>query len=221
MALFSATAASARRPRALRGGVEESLGRLVRPGSPAGPARAAAASRLRSEGSPGGAGFSSVTAALPSPLCPLEPSAMKSPGGGCAARGDTATVRDSDSEGQRQRGTATVRDSERYRPAGPRDSPDGLGTALGRRTAAAFGRFMAPPSTGPGTDRATAGTDRQTAGATAGTERRPRAHGTGTAGAAPPGPARPAGQRRLAGGRGNCTAGSRHCCEVRNMETFP
>lgn len=102
MALFSATAASARRPRALRGGVEESLGRLVRPGSPAGPAKAAAASRLRSEGSPGGAGFSSVTAALPSPLCPLEPSAMKSPGGGCAARGDTATVRESDSEGQRQ-----------------------------------------------------------------------------------------------------------------------
>lgn len=87
MARFSATAASASRPRALRGGVEESLGRLARPGSPAGPAKAAAASRLRSEGSPGGAGFSRVTAALPSPLCPLEPSAMKSPGGGCAARG--------------------------------------------------------------------------------------------------------------------------------------
>lgn len=99
MALFSATAASARRPRALRGGVEESLGRLVSPGSPAGPAKAAA-SRLRSEGSPGGAGFSSVTAALPSPLCPLEPSAMKSPGGGCAARGDTATATVSDSERQ-------------------------------------------------------------------------------------------------------------------------
>lgn len=92
MARFSATAASARRPRALRGGVEESLGRLVKPVSPAGPAKEAAASRLRSEGSPGAAGFSRVTAVLPSPLCPLEPSAMKSPGGGCAARGQGADV---------------------------------------------------------------------------------------------------------------------------------
>lgn len=86
MARFSATAASARRPRALRGGVEANLGLLAKPPSPGGPARAAAASLLRSEGSPAGAGFSSEPEALPSPPCPLEPSAMKSPGGGCAAK---------------------------------------------------------------------------------------------------------------------------------------
>ena len=61
IARFSATAASARRPRALRGGVEDSLGRLVRPGRAVAPARAAAAaSLLRSEGKPEGAGFSRV-----------------------------------------------------------------------------------------------------------------------------------------------------------------
>lgn len=66
MARFSATAASARRPRALSGGVEDSLGRLVRPVSAEAPDRAAAASRLRSEGRPDGAGFSRVDAALAS-----------------------------------------------------------------------------------------------------------------------------------------------------------
>lgn len=58
MARFSATAASARRPKALSGGVEESLGRLVRPVSADAPDSAAAASRLRSDGRPEGAGFS-------------------------------------------------------------------------------------------------------------------------------------------------------------------
>lgn len=66
MARFSATAASARRPRALRGGVEESLGRLVSPVRAEAPAKAAAASRLRSEGRPEGAGFNRVDAVLES-----------------------------------------------------------------------------------------------------------------------------------------------------------
>lgn len=82
MARFSATAASARRPRALRGGVEESLGRLARLVSPAELDKAAEPSRFRSEGSPDEAGLSSVAAAFDSLPCPLEPSAMKSPGGG-------------------------------------------------------------------------------------------------------------------------------------------
>lgn len=85
MARFSATAASARRPRALRGGVEESLGRLVRPVRAEAPAKAAAASRLRSEGRPDGAGFSRVDAVFESLAWPFEPRAMKSPGGGCPA----------------------------------------------------------------------------------------------------------------------------------------
>lgn len=83
MARFSATAASARRPRALRGGVEESLGRLVRPVRAEAPAKATAASRLRSEGRPDGAGFSRVDAVFESLAWPFEPRAMKSPGGGC------------------------------------------------------------------------------------------------------------------------------------------
>lgn len=66
IARFSATAASARRPRALRGGVEESFGRLVSPVRAEAPARAAAASRLRSEGRLEGAGFSRVDAAFDS-----------------------------------------------------------------------------------------------------------------------------------------------------------
>lgn len=66
IARFSATAASARRPRALRGGVEESFGRLVSPVRAEAPARAAAASRLRSEGRLEGAGFSRVDAVFDS-----------------------------------------------------------------------------------------------------------------------------------------------------------
>lgn len=66
MARFSATAASARRPRALNGGVEDSLGRLVRPVSAEVPDREAEASLLRSEGSPEGAGFSRVDAVFDS-----------------------------------------------------------------------------------------------------------------------------------------------------------
>ena len=66
MARFSATAASARRPKALSGGVEDSLGRLVRPVSAEAPDRDADASRLRSEGSPEGAGFSRVDAVFDS-----------------------------------------------------------------------------------------------------------------------------------------------------------
>lgn len=187
MARFSATAASARRPRALRGGVEESLGRLVRPGSPAGPAKAAAASRLRSEGSPGGAGFSRVTAALPSPLCPLEPSAMKSPGGGCAARGQGADVT-APARGDRSPPPARPRPpSPSEAAAARRDSPEGLGTALGRRTAAAFGRFMVPRSAVPG-------------GGAAARKRKPRGRTVAPGRHLPP---RPPGQRRLvAGGRG-------------------
>lgn len=66
IARFSATAASARRPRALSGGVEESLGRLVRPVRAEAPAKATAASRLRSEGRPEGAGFSKADVVLES-----------------------------------------------------------------------------------------------------------------------------------------------------------
>lgn len=80
MARFSATAASAKRPRALRGGVEESLGRLA---SPEVLDKADdAASRFRSEGNPEDVGLSKVAAVLDSPTWPLEPKAMKSPGGG-------------------------------------------------------------------------------------------------------------------------------------------
>lgn len=91
MARFSATAASARRPRALSGGVEESLGRLVRPVKEA-PDSAVAASRLRSEGRPDGAGFSRVDAVFDSLAWPLEPRAMKSPGGGCPAEKERENV---------------------------------------------------------------------------------------------------------------------------------
>lgn len=79
IARFSFTAASAKRPRALRGGVEESLGRLA---SPEVLDKVAELSRFRSEGSPAEVGLRSVAAALVSLVCPFEPKAIKSPGGG-------------------------------------------------------------------------------------------------------------------------------------------
>lgn len=94
MARFSATAASARRPRALNGGVEDSLGRLVRPVSAEALVREAEASLLRSEGRPEGAGFSSVDAVFDSLAWPLDPRAIKSPGGGCPAEEKNANFCD-------------------------------------------------------------------------------------------------------------------------------
>lgn len=83
MARFSATAASAKRPKALKGVVaDESLGRLVRPASPEVLANAAEASRFLSEVRLEAAGFRRLLGALESLVCPLEPRAIKSPGGG-------------------------------------------------------------------------------------------------------------------------------------------
>jgi len=81
--LLSTAATSASLPRALTGGVVEILGRLVRldrlPEVEEG--RAVDVSRLRSVGAPVDAGFRRTAGALESPP-PLDPSAMKSPGGG-------------------------------------------------------------------------------------------------------------------------------------------
>lgn len=81
IALFSATAASANRPKAVKGVVDESLGRLLSPGSPEVLANAAEASRFRSEVRPEAAGLRRLEGALESLVCPLEPRAIKSPGG--------------------------------------------------------------------------------------------------------------------------------------------
>ena len=81
MALLSTAATSASLPRALTGGVVESLGRLVRPDSPDEEGRAVDVSRLRSAVVPVDAGFRRTAGALDSPP-PFAPSAMKSPGGG-------------------------------------------------------------------------------------------------------------------------------------------
>ena len=88
IALLSTAATSASRPRALTGGVEDSLGRLARLDIPEEDGREEEASLLRSAGRPVGAGFSRTAGALDSP--PLfDPKAMKSPGGGCPENKNT------------------------------------------------------------------------------------------------------------------------------------
>lgn len=81
MALLSAAATSARRPRALTGGVVESLGRLARLDRPDEDGRAEEVSLLRSAGRTVAAGFKRTAGALDSPPWLFEPRAMKSPGG--------------------------------------------------------------------------------------------------------------------------------------------
>lgn len=85
IALLSTAATSARRPRALTGGVVDSLGRLARLDRPDEEGRADD-SLLRSAGKPAAAGFRSTAGAFGSPPELFDPSAMKSPGGGCAAK---------------------------------------------------------------------------------------------------------------------------------------
>lgn len=85
IALLSTAATSASRPRALTGGVVDSLGRLVRLDRPDEEGRADD-SLLRSAGKPVAAGFRSTAGALGSPPWLFDPRAMKSPGGGCAAK---------------------------------------------------------------------------------------------------------------------------------------
>lgn len=85
IALLSTAATSASRPRALTGGVVDSLGRLVRLDRPDEEGRADD-SLLRSAGKPAAAGFRSTAGALGSPPWLFDPRAMKSPGGGCAAK---------------------------------------------------------------------------------------------------------------------------------------
>lgn len=85
IALLSTAATSASRPRALTGGVVDSLGRLVRLDRPEEEGRADD-SLLRSGGKPAAAGFRSTAGALGSPPWLFDPRAMKSPGGGCAAK---------------------------------------------------------------------------------------------------------------------------------------
>lgn len=82
IALLSTAAASARRPRALTGGVLDSLDRLARLDRPDDEGRVAVASRLRSAGKLVDAGFRRAGGALGSAAWFLEPRAMKSPGGG-------------------------------------------------------------------------------------------------------------------------------------------
>lgn len=82
MALLSTAATSASRPRALTGGVVESLGRFARLDSPDEDGRAEEASLLRSAGKPVAAGFRRTAGALDSPPWVFDPRAMKSPGGG-------------------------------------------------------------------------------------------------------------------------------------------
>lgn len=82
MALLSTAATSASRPKALTGGVVDSLGRLVRLDRPAEEGKVEAVSLLRSAGKPVDAGFSKTGGAFGSPPWDFEPSAMKSPGGG-------------------------------------------------------------------------------------------------------------------------------------------
>ena len=82
IALLSTAATSARRPRALTGGVVESLGRLVRLDRPDEEGRAEEVSLLRSAGIFLDVGCSRTAGALGSPPWVFDPRAMKSPGGG-------------------------------------------------------------------------------------------------------------------------------------------
>lgn len=91
IALLSTAATSASRPRALTGGVEDSLGRLVRLDSPDEEGRAVEVSLLRSAGRPVDAGFRRTAGALDSPPWLFDPRAMKSPGGGWPGKKNTTT----------------------------------------------------------------------------------------------------------------------------------
>lgn len=82
IALLSTAATSASRPKALTGGVVDSLGRLARLDRPDEEGRVDEVSLLRSAGKPAAAGFRSTAGALGSPPWLLDPRAMKSPGGG-------------------------------------------------------------------------------------------------------------------------------------------
>lgn len=81
MALLSTAAASARRPSALMGGVEDSFGRLAKLERPEEEGRAEVVSLLRSDGKPAEVGFRRA-GALGSLAELFDPRAMKSPGGG-------------------------------------------------------------------------------------------------------------------------------------------
>lgn len=83
IALLSTAATSASRPRALTGGVVDSLGRLVRVDRPDEDGKEEEASLFRSAGKPVAAGFRRTAGALGSPDWFFDPKAMKSPGGGC------------------------------------------------------------------------------------------------------------------------------------------
>lgn len=82
IALLSTPATSASRPKALTGGVVESLGRFARLDKPDEEGSVEEVSLFRSAGRPVEAGFSRTVGALGSPPCVLDPRAIKSPGGG-------------------------------------------------------------------------------------------------------------------------------------------
>lgn len=88
IALLSTAATSARRPRALTGGVVDNLGLLVRVDKLDEEGRAEEVSLLRSAGKPVDAGFRRTGGALGSPDWLFDPKAMKSPGGGWAEKKD-------------------------------------------------------------------------------------------------------------------------------------
>lgn len=82
IALLSTAATSASRPKALTGGVVDSLGRLARLDRPDEEGSVEEVSLLRSAGKPVDAGFRRTAGALGSPPWLFDPRAMKSPGGG-------------------------------------------------------------------------------------------------------------------------------------------
>lgn len=82
IALLSTAATSASLPKALTGGVVDSLGRLARLDGPDDEGRLEDVSLLRSAGKPVDAGFRRTAGALDSPPWLFDPRAMKSPGGG-------------------------------------------------------------------------------------------------------------------------------------------
>lgn len=86
IALLSTAATSARRPRALTGGVVDSLGRLVRLASPDEDGRVEEVSLLRSAGKLVEVAFRRTAGAFGSPPWLLEPRAIKSPVGGWPAK---------------------------------------------------------------------------------------------------------------------------------------
>ena len=90
IALLSTATTSASRPRALTGGVEDNLGRFTRLDRPEEEGSDEEASRLRSEGVDDG--FRSTAGAFDSPPWLFDPSAMKSPGGGCPGRVTTSLI---------------------------------------------------------------------------------------------------------------------------------